>query len=318
MFHQSVRSGNIRLAKKFMFELDLNNVSFKAHNVMTLKKILDNRDFDMITMISENRLLRRFYSDYLGSVGSSICTSIILNDDIELLDHFITSFIAKKEQLNHPFLKELLEYYLRFTKSMAGLKYFANELGFDLFFNVSVSQESVMRMVSKHPNKAELIPFIINQGYEINGTWQLELFISDCSLETLEYLWKQYPNVNLAEVEIPLYKCLARESCREPQTLFDTIKFLVSKGANVNEVESEHGKTPLMEAVNLDMVHLAEYLIKQGADMEIKDNSGQTTMFYVKSHEMVELLIKHNVNVNVKDGKGQTPLFDCSEAQSNK
>jgi ankyrin repeat protein len=53
----------------------------------------------------------------------------------------------------------------------------------------------------------------------------------------------------------------------------------------------------------------AEELIKNGADVNEKDNYRNTPLFYVENIDIANLLIKYGANVNHKDDYQFTPIF---------
>jgi ankyrin repeat protein len=72
----------------------------------------------------------------------------------------------------------------------------------------------------------------------------------------------------------------------------DTIRFLVSRGADVN-ARGEGGLTALMAAARRGLVPIAELLIASGADPEARNDRDQTAWFYAAmsgQQEFVELL----------------------------
>ena len=51
------------------------------------------------------------------------------------------------------------------------------------------------------------------------------------------------------------------------------IDFLLSKGANINQ-DDKNNRTPLMEAINRQDVEMCKFLLKSGADYNIKNEIG--------------------------------------------
>lgn len=72
------------------------------------------------------------------------------------------------------------------------------------------------------------------------------------------------------------------------------------------------GITPLMLAVKRGHKSIAASLLAKGAEMELKDTSGETALFYAVKYwgtSMIELLLHHGANANVfSHGKGHTAL----------
>jgi cytohesin len=56
-------------------------------------------------------------------------------------------------------------------------------------------------------------------------------------------------------------------------------------------------------------------LIDKGADVNAKDNQGNTLLHTLSSQELVELLIDKGADVNAKNNKGNTPLDKIFEQQ---
>ena len=90
------------------------------------------------------------------------------------------------------------------------------------------------------------------------------------------------------------------------------IEEAINNGANVNA--KDHGTTPLMGVLQcgVELTELAELLIKKGADVNAKDNFGNTVLMrpairnYTKT---AELLIKYGADINAKNNCGFTALM---------
>ncbi len=100
---------------------------------------------------------------------------------------------------------------------------------------------------------------------------------------------------------------------------YDMVKFLVEKGADVNaktHYESEYSRvvTPLL--LSLDRHHYesgtAEFLINNGADINVRDDNGNTPLIYAaETHntKVIELLIQKNADINAVNNDGSTALM---------
>jgi cytohesin len=85
-------------------------------------------------------------------------------------------------------------------------------------------------------------------------------------------------------------------ACR--QGYLDTVNFLLSKGAKPN-LQDKRGNTALHASVYLGGEEKGEYTIDDLTPEEIHDNI-----------DIMKLLVKNGANINIKNNMGGTPLFD--------
>ncbi|MCL4361631.1 ankyrin repeat domain-containing protein [Candidatus Dependentiae bacterium] len=96
---------------------------------------------------------------------------------------------------------------------------------------------------------------------------------------------------------------------RDPE-LLKTIKFLASKGANVN-AKNKNGQTPLMVAAFSNDADLVQLLLEFGANVNEKNKYGDTALMFAieeGSSDIVTKLIDIGADVNIKNKSWTTPL----------
>ena len=88
------------------------------------------------------------------------------------------------------------------------------------------------------------------------------------------------------------------------------IRALVKKGANINEGNYHSSTTPLMEAVRDGDVSTVSSLLTCGADVNVKDDRGQTALHFVSknANKIIELLVSCGADINEEDLMHCTPL----------
>lgn len=98
---------------------------------------------------------------------------------------------------------------------------------------------------------------------------------------------------------------------------FEEVVKLITTGASVNASNDNKGGNALNLSLYRDFKEIAEFLIKQGSDV----NSILKNVFAViverGSKDLIELLLAHGVNVNVDLGHGRTALM-IAASKSNK
>ena len=215
------------------------------------------------------------------------------------------------------------------TSSIECLKYFVDELGFDLQHNGDQHlQYAVVKMAGHHENSDEMIPYIISKGIRIEE-FRLRNYIETSNIGAIKYLFKRNPQLTLNGVEQPVLKALTyplsfnrsiKSSKTHKRQIFQirTIKFLLHKGASIDECDPDTEMTPFMAAVAKDLLLVAKYLIDKGANLELTNTEGKTAVHYIKSHKMLKLLIANGVNIHAKAPKDGN-LFNifCRAAEFN-
>ena len=103
-------------------------------------------------------------------------------------------------------------------------------------------------------------------------------------------------------------------ACRANSGTVAAVEELVRLGADVNNTARPFKCTPLHEAATGGNVEVAEFLIKQGANVNAKNTEGTTPLNNKvgsggdRMVEMVELLVKHGADVNSVGNNGYSVL----------
>lgn len=96
------------------------------------------------------------------------------------------------------------------------------------------------------------------------------------------------------------------------------VKYLVSKGANVNST-TKSNSTALRAACFDGHIEIVRYLVENNADIEIANRHGHTCLMIAcyKGHLAIsKYLISKGADLNRKSVKGNTALHDCAECGS--
>jgi ankyrin repeat protein len=95
----------------------------------------------------------------------------------------------------------------------------------------------------------------------------------------------------------------------------EAVKALIESRAEVNARVHYSGNTPLIEALHKKYLDLANYLIEQGADVNLKTQAGWSPIkmaVFMGYGETLRSLLQAGANVNERDNQGKTPLMWAS------
>ena len=97
---------------------------------------------------------------------------------------------------------------------------------------------------------------------------------------------------------------------------------LVENGADINAATNYvPGLTPLMFAVQESHIDAVNYLLDQGADVNLQQESGYTALHFAAANgyfNALKCLIKHGADVNARNKNNRTPLMLACESVNKK
>ena len=89
----------------------------------------------------------------------------------------------------------------------------------------------------------------------------------------------------------------------------ECVRLLVEAGANVNARDNE-GNTPLHETF---LTEVEEELLKLGADVNARNKDGETPIFTTVDDEAIPLFIEHGADLTIRNNKGETVMEAAKE-----
>lgn len=145
------------------------------------------------------------------------------------------------------------------------------------------------------------IHFAANRGFNDISEWILSEVPECVSLGSEHDMQIEYVDEN---GDTPLsYACMGNQ--------LEAVKFLVSKGANINAVH--RGRSPIQIACGKSDMEIIDYLLANGADIHIgQDSEVGTPLHWAVGEHRVDVarkLLEHGANVNAMNRHKITPLI---------
>lgn len=96
---------------------------------------------------------------------------------------------------------------------------------------------------------------------------------------------------------------------------FEEAKKLVNQGCDVNK-KTKFNRSCFIEAILDNNIEMVEYMLKNGAQLDIKFEKGYTALHYVTKGglaDIAKLLLDAGANINIKDDAGNPPVwYSCA------
>ena len=225
--------------------------------------------------------------------------------------------------------------------------------GADLSFKANFDSGVNLLFYAAHNENEEIIEYLIKKGLDINSPSRAgetpllaaarnpninvfkkliesgaDINVKDNKdMDALGYAAAFNPNLQLIKFLLDKGFDFHKKRKNGRNAVFDAtrnenievIKYLVSRGANLKEID-DYGCTTLVHAlvyydydkkINENYLELAKYLIENGVDVNAKTIEGDTALMlavaYVSDPEYIELLINSGADINAVNKRG----IDC-------
>jgi ankyrin repeat protein len=145
----------------------------------------------------------------------------------------------------------------------------------------------------------------------INRCTPLMSAIAYSSEEKIKQLIALGADVNMIREDNGMTALMYAVQCSETKL----IEFLINSGANV-DAQDYDGRTALMYAARSSRKAIVQLLIKLGADVNATDNQGRTALMFAKRKVAIELL-KNGADIGIRDRFGSN-VFDFIKSRRRK
>lgn len=177
-------------------------------------------------------------------------------------------------------------------------------------FNFANKQGITPVMQSIIDNNLTIFDLFVKNGFDINSytglqnTTPLNLSILESNDLFFDYLISKGININKADKSgyTPIYIAIISGNINK-------VKYFIEHGIDINSKINSDNDTPITEACKLGKKEIVEYLVKKGADLNIKDQYGFTCIHdSIINYEILKILINAGANVNLRNAYFDTPL----------
>lgn len=183
--------------------------------------------------------------------------------------------------------------------------------------NVDVNKSNIYGhtplMIAADSDAYEIAQMLIKAGADVNCCTPLQgghcpLAYAACTKSNnksmIKLLYEAGADINVVDDSTSPLTAAALNNC------FDNMNYLIELGADVN-LQDQNGSTTLMLLSQFDRIDSAKILIENGADVNLKDNKGMTVLMYACYYgniKYAKFLIENGAKINIQDNIGNTAL----------
>lgn len=204
------------------------------------------------------------------------------------------------------FQSELDDQLLKHSKTYLDIKLLL-ELGANPNFS-DLNRDTILLFLAKDGN-IRAIKLLLEYGANVNAVNNMDdtpllIAIKSKSYEIMKLLIENGADVNMqSEIDgtTPLMGAVYGGSSR-------IVSLLLESGADVNATDT-NDNTALIIACDKNRYTIIIQLVNHGADINQVNGSGYSVLFFIHNNHIAETLLKLGANVNIKDEDGVSPLL---------
>ena len=165
-------------------------------------------------------------------------------------------------------------------------------------------------------NQIEIALLLLERGAEVDaktngGTTPLHVAVDFNNVEMISILAKHGANIDAQSKlgRTPLFVAVIKD---QPSVA----KMLIDLGANLNLRNGGERETALHRAIRYNELHMSEMLIKSGADVQVQDRFGFTslgTIMRYKRSRILEMVIFNGIDINDPTPSGNLLINEIIE-----
>ena len=316
----------------------LDNLDKKADQVLNkLNNSINDTEKELTGIPLQLKLLSQIYLEEFDE-KEELNLKILYGKFVEKKIYDMQWNEKNKMDTKNPFVKKLLEE--RFKKcideheKLAFLFFLQNEKQLNNFKNI---KNEIVKNIKNYESLNENygIISIINQKYlkfthktfqeyffscyivsNLKNKLVVKLFFESILIEKEYKIMRLFLNYFYAELikfkfEIKKFEIQNCLMTVVRENLFKLVKYLVEKGADVN-----NGISPLLIACDRNNIEIVKYLVEKGADVNTKDINGVTPLLIACERNdinIVKHLVENGANVNEKNRFEITPLITACQ-----